>query len=451
VSPIETLGTWVAVWIGAALLILIFEMQRPSAGTGLVMSYLASLALNHLVGGAIYLVPWYHNLDADIVAIGFQQSALAVAAFAIGSVVLAPLATSIWGPRNRRPYLAAASDPPRPQLLVVIGAFSLLGLRPLVGRVPTVSSFVSQGWGLLLVGIAIGAWQSWRARKPAHLALWLAGALSLPLFTVVGQGFLGFGTVAAVAVLTFIASFTKPGWKGVLLACVMCYFGLSVFVTYMRDRLEIRDVVWTNGALGDRVSRVYDTFTDFEWLDLSNVQHLSRIDERLNQNTLVGKAASYIDSGLATYANGSTFADAVFALVPRALWPTKPVAAGSGDLVSQYTGIIFAEGTSVGIGNVMEAYINFGSTGVIAVFALLGVVIALVDRRAGQHLSEGNWRSFVRWYLPGLSLLQVGGSFVELTSSVGTAIAVGYLVTRVGSAAPRAVERTKPVFVAGRT
>src|SRR5262245_9189238 len=144
-SPIEGLGPWVAVWIGAALLILIFEMQRPSAGTGLVMSYLASLALNHLIGGAIYLIPWYHNLDADIVALGFQQSALAVIAFAVGSVLLAPLTRSIWHSPHG-PYQAAAADPPRPQLLVVIGVVSLVGLRPLVGRVPTVSAFVSQGW-----------------------------------------------------------------------------------------------------------------------------------------------------------------------------------------------------------------------------------------------------------------------------------------------------------------
>ncbi len=47
--------------------------------------------------------------------------------------------------------------------------------------------------------------------------------------------------------------------------------------------------------------------------------------------------------------------------IPRALWPNKPVVGGSGDLVSTYTGIRFADGTSVGIGQVLESFVNFGT------------------------------------------------------------------------------------------
>ena len=53
------------------------------------------------------------------------------------------------------------------------------------------------------------------------------------------------------------------------------------------------------------------------------------------------------------------------------------------------------------------------------------------DPRAGRILQEGDWRGFLLWYLPGLSLLQVGGSFVELTSSLAIGIAVAYVITRI--------------------
>ena len=120
--------------------------------------------------------------------------------------------------------------------------------------------------------------------------------------------------------------------------------------------------------------------------------------------------------------------EAVIALIPRVFWTDKPVLAGSGDLVANYTGYHFAEGTSVGIGNVMEFYINFGKWGVIVGFLILGVIIALIDRGAGMSLADNDWLTFACWYLPGMAFLQVGGSFVEVTASAVSALAVAVLV-----------------------
>ena len=73
----------------------------------------------------------------------------------------------------------------------------------------------------------------------------------------------------------------------------------------------------------------------------------------------------------------------------------------------------------------------------IVAFAILGTIVTLIDGRAGRILYSGDWRGFVRWYLPGLSLLQVGGSFVELTSSVAVAIVAAYLVSRLPTSPAR--------------
>ena len=123
--------------------------------------------------------------------------------------------------------------------------------------------------------------------------------------------------------------------------------------------------------------------------------------------------------------------DAVVALIPRAIWPNKPIIGGSGNLVSDYTGMRFADDTSVGIGHVMEAYVNFGRTGVIVCFLILGVVVAAADGMSYATLARGQGTDFLVRYLPALSLLTVGGSFAELTSSGAAALVVALVLRRV--------------------
>jgi hypothetical protein len=105
--------------------------------------------------------------------------------------------------------------------------------------------------------------------------------------------------------------------------------------------------------------------------------------------------------------------------------------AGSGDLVAIYTGLTFAQDTSVGIGHVMECYVNFAMPGVIVGFILIGAVVVYVDRSARAWLDCGDAGRFAIWYLPGLSLLLVGGSFVEMTSSAAAALVIALAFTSV--------------------
>jgi hypothetical protein len=130
-------------------------------------------------------------------------------------------------------------------------------------------------------------------------------------------------------------------------------------------------------------------------------------------------------------AHGGTIRDAALALIPRAIWPDKPIRAGSGDLVSIYTGLTFAQDTSVGIGHVMECYVNFAMPGVVLGFMLIGAVVVYVDRSARAWLDRGDAGRFAIWYLPGLSLLLVGGSFVEMTSSAAAALVIAFAFTSV--------------------
>ena len=242
------------------------------------------------------------------------------------------------------------------------------------------------------------------------------------MVTILRQGFLGYGAAALITIFTFIAVFYRPRWRLVFMAAVVAYLGFSFYVTYMRDRGELRASVWGGQSAVERIARLSRTLTGIEWFNPANPTHILRITGRLNQNYLVGAAVERIEGGNRDFAQGETVWHAFLSLVPRAIWPEKPVRAGSPNIVSNYTGIRFAAGTSVGIGQVMEFYINFGELGVILGFVVLGIIITMLDTWAGMRLWAGDWLQFAVWYLTGLAMIQAGGSLIEVVSSAGAAL-----------------------------
>jgi hypothetical protein len=114
-----------------------------------------------------------------------------------------------------------------------------------------------------------------------------------------------------------------------------------VFVSYMRDRDEIRATVWGGSPSPIASIAFRRPSRPLNGSILPIAEHLQRIDGRLNQNFLVGAAVNQLSQTQA-YARGDTLWDALLALIPRAIWPEKPITAGSGNLVSRYTGIDFA-------------------------------------------------------------------------------------------------------------
>ena len=53
--------------------------------------------------------------------------------------------------------------------------------------------------------------------------------------------------------------------------------------------------------------------------------------------------------------------------------------------------------------------------------------IAYMDARR-RYRAVGDWPHFTLWFLPGLALLQLGGSLVEVTSTAGAAVVVALAV-----------------------
>ena len=79
----------------------------------------------------------------------------------------------------------------------------------------------------------------------------------------------------------------------------------------------------------------------------------------------------------------------------------------------------------------MELYVNFNTAGVLLGFIVIGAILGYIDRTAAYHLHDGNWSRFALWALPGISMLQVGGSLVEVTSSAAASVVVALIVGRI--------------------
>jgi hypothetical protein len=424
----ETLMRWVIAWL-PMLAILLFSASRKSASAGLVFAYALQLVILHWFAAVIYLLPWYSNLDLNVVFAGLQQSTYAFAGFTLGSVAISPLLMRHRDAESD-PSGAVLADRGLIRTCLGMGIVSYFVLTPIVGTTPTVSAIVAAAASGVVVGLALGCWNGSHTRRGAKLWMWGAATTVAPFVTIAVQGFLGYGLAAALIVFTFVASYHQPRWKVLVFGVAAGYLGLSVYVTYMRDRDDIRQVVWGGESAKARLARLADTFSRPEGFSVWDAEHLQRIDVRLNQNYLVGASVLYLQARPDLFAHGETVFDAILAPIPRILWPNKPMVAGSGDLVSRFTGMSFAEGTAVGIGQVMELYVNFGGLGVFLGFIVVGAALGFVDRNAACCRDRGDWSTFLLWFFPGISVLQVGGSLVEVTSSAAAALVVALLVVR---------------------
>jgi hypothetical protein len=429
---------WLCIWVVVCALVIRNQWNPRLPSVGLPFAYLLGLSMIHWFGGLIYSFPWYSPRNAYLiqsgvslanVTAGFVASAYGVVGFGLGSIVLAP-----WVLQSIRPTWLQdrpqAADLTLPQTYLKIGVIFGLVLSPILSKIPGLNAIGTSGIAALLVGICLSCWKAWRMKDTKTFQLLLGFVCCMPLITIVTMGFIGYGAAAAVVVFMFVFTFYRPRWQVLVSALLVFVLGLSVFVTYLQDRNEIRAKVWGGQGLDSRIGQVLTTAQRFTIFNPYSQQHLESIDIRLNQNTLVGQSIDYLSKGRVPFASGSTLWQAAIAVIPRAIWPGKPIFAGSGNLVSQYTGTVFADGTSVGVGQVMEFYINFGLVGVICGFTVLGTVIRIIDFTAASKLLYGNWIGFASWFLPGLGLLQPGGAIAEMASSVAASVVLVSVINK---------------------
>lgn len=393
------LKIWLIVWVVILLVIAFSSARKNVSRAGLVAIFAFHFSLEHLFGALIYSLPWYEGKGGYFTALGFTQASWAFMAFAFGSLILAPFIIKAFRPAwiKGKKYIPNLK---MPIVYIVTGYIFYFTLNPILGGIPSVRTFVHSGWNLMIAGLCLIIWKNWCIKKKKMIIFWLSFAALAPAFTTISLGFLGVGVGALIIIVAFTARFYRPLWQVTLGAVLVVYFGFSFYVNYMEARGRIRAV-----PVHERTSVFFEMFDDFKFFSLSEQSHLELIDERINLNFLTGAAVDYLDEGYQDFAKGRTIKDSFLAFVPRVIWPEKPVRLGGSEMVTDHTGMSFPEGTSVAPGLVMEFYINFGTACVVVGFLILGIIVAFVDIAAGARLQSGDWRGFIFWFVPGITLI----------------------------------------------
>jgi len=408
---------WLAVGIWLAT-------QRQSAG--LPLAYFLGVSLVHVPGAMVHL----DSEEWDLTRLGFEQTVIGMVAFLIG-VIAARYAVSVARSAERA---SSQMQDLTPQALVrleriglyyvfigIIAFFVVMRLN-----IPAVSAVFFTLSSLIVVGVCLRLWVAQQQRN--SLKLWLTVALLplLTLATVIQIAFMSFSISWLLTIGSFLFAQSRRRLGYFLLAPVVCFVGLSVFVNYIAARVEIRQLTWYQGAsVDDRLQRIADTFRNFDWFDGSNLRHRTAIDDRLNQNFFVGVAIARLESGAVEYSLGAELGDLAIALIPRALWPEKPIVGGGKTVVHDFTGLEFDEGTSIGAGQVFEFYVNFGTLGVIGGFLLYGWLLGWMDLSVMKYFRVGDQRLLTP-FLSCVALLRPEGNLLEIVVGVAAAGIMGY-------------------------
>jgi hypothetical protein len=255
-----------------------------------------------------------------------------------------------------------------------------------------------------------------------RIGMWLGALMVYPVLMLLLGGFLSYGSAVIFIVCSVLTISTRAYWRVGIGIPIFVFLSLSIFVNYFQHRNDIREKVWGGAPLEERINSVTDTVRGFEWLDLNNRMQIIALDQRLNQNYFVGLAARRIQLGLTDYRLGDSLWQGLLSLVPRVLWPEKPVVSGSPEIVSKMTGLHLSRTTSFGVGNVMEFQINFGIPGVVIGFFVLGWLIGWLDLKAAIAEARGDLGGAILFFLPCVALIQPNGSLVDLFSGAAAAL-----------------------------
>lgn len=236
--------------------------------------------------------------------------------------------------------------------------------RALAGLGPLLSLF-DVGFFALLI---------WIASRPQDarnlIFIILMPAVALQQFLTAGSRSAALAVLIMVG-LTWSMRVRRIPWRLAVLLLPVAFLSLGLF-----------NLIRTSSYSDQTASQVLST------VDLETVLERTKT-EFAERRALSGSVPVIADGHRVTNGPlyGETYLGAVFAMVPRALWPDKP--RGPGSFYSMAFLGEEREGQAVPIGPVAESYWNFGFLGVILAFFLQGCVLRYAQTWYEANLENG--------------------------------------------------------------
>lgn len=403
-----------------ALIAVVLLVRHRSPSMGLPIAYLFLMMIVHLPGALAHALPWARFPFSQATEIGIRLTAIGSLGFVVG----------VWLARRKGVTKTEVALRPRSKFLlycVLAGWIVTFILWPFLVRIPTVGSMVDNGCRIWIIGIMLALPVHLAERNIPAVLFWLAAMLVFSVWLLVFGGFLTHALRVNVLCLAPLVVLTARIWKVWLGILILSYVGISFFVSYFIIRDDIREKVWGGRSLEERWNESSRIIKEFQWIDLHDPKHLHSLDQRLNQNFFVGLSAERLRRGIVEYRKGQTLADGVLMLIPRAIWPDKPVKGGSPKIVAEMTGLYVNEKTtSFGVGNVMEFYINFGMPSLVIGFLIMGFVLGKMDYVGALAYQEGNYLRLITVLLPAFALVQFENAFVEQVGGAAGGLLAAY-------------------------
>lgn len=421
----------------AAALSLLWLLRRDRISLGLPLAYMLALSLEHAPGAFVYFATG-GSVGSPAVERGFYLAAVGAACFTVGVAIthtFIPYASrrravtangAAQASSPSRAYGAPIDNGPRLWLFCLVGGWvTVYGLSAVL-RLPSIGAVIEKGGAVWMLGVMLGLSIALRRRAYGQACLWFSALAIYPALMLLLGGFLSYGSAAVIIVCSLLTITARRYWKVIGVTALASFLAISIFVNYFAARTTIRNVVWSGASIDKRIDVVLGAFSNPHFFSINNYADVNALNQRLNQNYFAGVAANRLDDGYVDYMRGQSIIDGAIALVPRALWPEKPVYGGSPEVVRRMTGLDLNVNTSWGVGQVMEFYINFAMPGLVGGFLLLGGLMGWLDRKAAVALRTDPGGSVFLYFLPCVALIQPIGSLVELTGGFGAALGAGF-------------------------
>lgn len=414
----ESLGreilTLAIIW-GACVIAVCARCMRGGS-VGLPVAYV--IATTALYCGAVsYAVPGYSHLryDGDLylqskefsdrtVLLGLMTSTLGMVGFTIGVFLTGRTGDQIERLKRNPPIRPGPNIDAFVLALLCVGFLGFV-LAILNIKFPLSGAIILAARNAPIVALMLGAWHDFHRLGRVRYFRWGSIFLAVCATYVLFLGFASYAFILAAIAAGYWLVRLRPRWlkTGSLLTLGVSgfYLSVSVFVAWLSFRSNLRAVTWGGGNMSDRLGELTSMMMNISILSPFDFESLDLLNARFNQAIYVGKAVEFhaVHEGLKLH--GESLWMSLFAWVPRFLWPDKPRLGGA-DLISDHTGLEFAEGISFGAGVIFEFFINFGYIGVFFGMLFVGMLINSIDKRAYNFISSGKFALFAAWFALGM-------------------------------------------------
>ncbi|MDQ1637031.1 MAG: hypothetical protein QOF62_370 [Pyrinomonadaceae bacterium] len=309
--------------------------------------------------------------------------------------------------------------------------FTFQGIIPAEFQQPLSSIFrLLQNQVLVVIGIL--GWLYYGRKESKFYGVWLYGLVILVAVRGISSGFLEEALIPLGVFFVVKWLYTRRIPVAPIVVTVLLFVFLSPVKSDYRqaigensDTFEQSSLV--KGTLWIQNAAEYwqDTFTGAR--DLTEAT--SSASDRADFIHQVAHIYSMTPSDV-PYQYGKTYSFFAVALIPRIIWPDKPVAGSANGFYAVSYGITSEEGaktTTFGVSILGEAFMNFGWAGVVLIMLFQGILIGAMQYSFGGQISgpggQAVFLAFFVYFLNG-----IGSSAEIMFGGIIQNLICGYLI-----------------------